>query len=306
MSAQNRTAEFLSCVASARPNSHAFSTESLIQLPPAKSDFFKHASQIGKDLNTTVQKLERLAQLAKRKTLFDDRPVEISELTYIIKQDIAHLNLSISELGKNSKLLKGKRKQTAEHHENVIVLLQSKLANTSIGFKDILEIRTKNMKESRSRTEQFISDNAAAAIKPNSSPLYRSRANTPQPRPNNDLLDLDAMESRIETPPLGQFQQMQLVEQQNTYIDQRASAIENIESTIAELGGIFTQLAQMVSEQRDVVQRIDATTDDIATNVSSAQKELLKYYARVTSNRWLMVKIFGILIIFFLLWVLVS
>jgi syntaxin 5 len=52
--------------------------------------------------------------------------------------------------------------------------------------------------------------------------------------------------------------------------------------------------------------RIDANTDDVVTNVGGAQRELLKYYARVTSNRWLMIKIFGVLIIFFLLWVLVS
>lgn len=35
-----------------------------------------------------------------------------------------------------------------------------------------------------------------------------------------------------------------------------------------------------------------------ARNVSGAQRELLKYYASVTSNRWLMLKIFGVLIIF--------
>ena len=34
------------------------------------------------------------------------------------------------------------------------------------------------------------------------------------------------------------------------------------------------------------------------SNVSGAQRELLKYYASVSSNRWLMVKIFGVLIIF--------
>ncbi len=33
-------------------------------------------------------------------------------------------------------------------------------------------------------------------------------------------------------------------------------------------------------------------------NVSGAQRELLKYYASVTSNRWLILKIFGVLIIF--------
>lgn len=53
----------------------------------------------------------------------------------------------------------------------------------------------------------------------------------------------------------------------------------------------------MVAEQRETVQRIDADTTDIADNISGAQRELLKYYASISSNRWLMIKIFGALII---------
>jgi hypothetical protein len=54
----------------------------------------------------------------------------------------------------------------------------------------------------------------------------------------------------------------------------------------------------MVAEQRETVQRIDADTLDIASNVSGAQRELLKYWGSVSSNRWLMVKLFGVLIVF--------
>lgn len=54
----------------------------------------------------------------------------------------------------------------------------------------------------------------------------------------------------------------------------------------------------MVAEQRETVQRIDADTVDIAANVSGAQRELLKYYASISSNRWLMLKVFGVLIVF--------
>jgi hypothetical protein len=85
---------------------------------------------------------------------------------------------------------------------------------------------------------------------------------------------------------------------QDSYIQSRSTAIESIESTIAELGQIFTQLATMVAEQRETVQRIDADTIDIASNVSGAQRELLKYYASISSNRWLMLKVFGVLIVF--------
>ena len=54
----------------------------------------------------------------------------------------------------------------------------------------------------------------------------------------------------------------------------------------------------MVAEQRETVQRIDADTMDIAANVGGAQRELLKYYASISSNRWLMLKVFGVLIVF--------
>lgn len=50
---------------------------------------------------------------------------------------------------------------------------------------------------------------------------------------------------------------------QDNYITTRSTAIETIESTIAELGTIFSQLASMVAEQRETVQRIDADTTDI-------------------------------------------
>lgn len=54
----------------------------------------------------------------------------------------------------------------------------------------------------------------------------------------------------------------------------------------------------MVAEQRETVQRIDADTLDIASNVMDGQRELLKYFGNMASNRWLMLKVFGVLIVF--------
>lgn len=288
------------------------------------------ASGIGKDISSTTIKLGKLAQLAKRKTLFDDRPVEISELTYIIKQDIASINKQIAALqsyvkqrnAQGSKSAEGK--QIDEHNHNVVMLLQSKLANTSMSFKDVLEVRTQNMKESKDRTEQFMYSAASAANQaPSNSVLFNQRQQDPmgdgspsrkfdkgkgRAHQNGDVLalDLGSAEEGVSTQNGGAFMQMQLIEQQDSYIQSRSTAIESIESTIAELGSIFTQLANMVAEQRETVQRIDADTMDIASNVSGAQRELLKYYASISSNRWLMLKVFGVLIVFFLVFILVS
>ncbi|KAL9108706.1 MAG: hypothetical protein Q9227_006502 [Pyrenula ochraceoflavens] len=51
----------------------------------------------------------------------------------------------------------------------------------------------------------------------------------------------------------------------------------------------------MVQEQGDMIQRIDANTEDVVDNVEGAQRELLKYWSRVSGNRWLVAKMFGVL-----------
>lgn len=71
------------------------------------------------------------------------------ELTYIIKQDIANLNKQIASLqtyvkqrGAQGGSKTHESKLIEEHQHNVVMLLQSKLADISMTFKDVLEIRT--------------------------------------------------------------------------------------------------------------------------------------------------------------------
>ncbi|KAG5664273.1 hypothetical protein KAF25_008007 [Fusarium avenaceum] len=270
--------------------------------PQRRSDFARNAAQIGRGISATMAKLEKLAQLAKRRTLFDDRPVEINELTFVIKQDLSSLNQQIGALQTLTKQQHPKADQEGEHNKNVVYLLQGKLTDVSVNFKDVLEARTKNIQASRSRTENFISSvsqHTQPSIQQSASPLYGTPArNSPAPG-GQDTLSLN---------PVGDQQLLMMEEAQpsNTYIQQRGEAIEAIEKTIGELGSIFGQLATMVSEQSEMIQRIDANTEDVVDNVEGAQRELLKYWNRVSSNRWLIAKMFGVLMIFFLLWVLVS
>ncbi|KAL4773765.1 t-SNARE [Aspergillus nidulans var. acristatus] len=285
-----------------------------------RSEFARRAAEIGRGITATTAKLRRLAELAKRKTLFDDRPVEISELTYVIKQDLASLNQQIASLqaltlSQHPKSNRSKTDQEGEHNDNVVVMLQGKLADVGANFKDVLEVRTKNIQASRSRTENFVSSvssKSQAALDPqrSDSPLYPSGRRTPQPGGSSDLLTLEPSNpSPLGRPSMQSDQQLLMMEEaesSNSYIQSRGEAIDAIERTINELGGIFGQLAQMVSEQSEMIQRIDANTEDVVDNVQGAQRELMKYWTRVSGNRWLIAKMFGVLMIFFLLWVLIS
>lgn len=206
-------------------------------------------------------------------------------------------------------------------------MLQGKLADVGANFKEVLEVRTKNIQASRSRTENFVSSvssrsQTAVDQQRSDSPLYNAaRSRSPQPgfqqQPgSSDLLTLEPppSSSSSSTMPFGQTgsgaaaagggqsEQLLMMEEgqpssSNTYVQARGEAIDAIERTINELGGIFGQLATMVSEQSEMIQRIDANTEDVVDNVSGAQRELLKYWSRVQGNRWLIAKMFGVLMV---------
>lgn len=94
--------------------------------------------------------------MAKTKSLFDDQPAEIQELTYIIKGDLGSLNQQIARLQEISKSQRRSTngKHLLSHSSNMVLALQAKLANMSTDFKQILEVRTENMKQQKTRRDQ--------------------------------------------------------------------------------------------------------------------------------------------------------
>ncbi|XP_015927610.1 syntaxin-5 [Parasteatoda tepidariorum] len=261
--------------------------------------FMQVAKQIGKDISSTFTKLEKLTLLAKKKTLFDDRPLEIQELTYIIKQDINNLNKQIAQLQEVSKgrnYNNGKHMQS--HSNSVVIALQSKLASMSNDFKEVLEVRTENLKHQKNRRDQFTEGGVSAtlpasAISGHSGSVLLSDDHASR---GDVSINMGSAQDHFQ-------QQMQLIDEQDSYIQSRADTMQNIEATIVELGSIFQQLAHMVKEQEEQVMRIDSNVEQSYLNVEAAHSEILKYFESVTSNRWLMLKIFAVLIIFFIIFV---
>ncbi|TPX67163.1 hypothetical protein CcCBS67573_g07585 [Chytriomyces confervae] len=386
MTIKERTNEFHACCESLSQRSNS-SAKLLNQQSHqnAKTEFAKAASLIAREINATMAKLHSLTLLAKKKTLFDDRPNEINELVQGIKQDINKVNRQIS-------LLQQHQRQTAlsmqlkEHSSNVITSLQTKLASTSSEFKNILEIRTQNMKDQKNRRDQYSFAPMSGSSTPQpQKPGYPVQNVTPQPSPfanpspannnsgplfgaipssnlasaplfagdtssssssslfstsatsaanyssplynpdrkshlaDNDSMQPDGLRNRggvtgngsDSVIDMGGFQQQQLVQGNNNaatmeYIESRGQAIESIESTIAELGQIYSQFTQILSQQREMVQRIDVNVMDTEVNVSNAHGELAKYLERLQGNRWLMIQVFGILVVFFMLFVVIS
>ncbi|XP_026489475.1 syntaxin-5 [Vanessa tameamea] len=283
MAARDRTQEFASTVRSLQGRTLArpiVKDERKAAVLATYSQFMSMAKVISKNITSTYAKLEKLAMLAKKKSLFDDRPMEIYELTYIIKGDLSSLNQQIARL---DEMPRG-RKSMYNHSSSVVIALQSRLASMSNQFKQVLEVRSENLKHQNNRREQFSS----------SAPLVKETPSLLQP----DEVSIDLGEtSSLQT------QQLALRDDTDSYVQQRAETMHNIESTIVELGGIFQQLAHMVKEQDEAIGRIDANIHDAEMNVEAGHREIMKYFQNITGNRALMFKIFGVLIFFFIFFV---
>lgn len=278
---------------------------------PIQSEFKKKASRISLGIHQTSQKLSRLAKLAKRTSVFDDPTMEIQELTAVIKKDITALNSAAVELQllSNSQNEGSLSSDSTAHSTTVIDNLKNSLMSTTKEFKEVLTMRTENLKSHENRRQLF----SAAASKESSNPFIRQRplatraaataALSPPPwASGTDSASQSRNQADGESQPLLQQQQNQQQQQvaslQDGYMQSRAQALHSVESTIHELGNIFTQLATMVTQQGELAIRIDESMDDTLTNVEGAQGQLVRYLNSISSNRWLMIKIFFTLVLF--------
>ncbi|KAJ8442370.1 hypothetical protein Cgig2_018626 [Carnegiea gigantea] len=279
-----------------------------------QSEFNKRASKIGYGIHQTSQKLAKLAKLAKRTSVFDDPTLEIQELTAVIKQDITALNAAVVDLQLlcNTQNESGNiSSDTTSHSTTVVDNLKNRLMTATKEFKEVLTMRTENLKVHESRRQLF----SSTASKESTNPFVRQRplaaksasGGSPAPPPPwaNGASSSSSLFPRKqadgESQPLLQQQsqqQQQMVPAQDTYMQSRAEALQNVESTIHELSNIFTQLATMVSQQGEIAIRIDENMEETLANVEGAQSQLVRYLNSISSNRWLMIKIFFVLIVF--------
>ena len=91
---KDRTNEFLTICRSIGTSPQVQGNSRLRQ----KSAFTKKCKLVGADITKTWGKLERLTQLCKSTTLFNDKPVEIQELTYIIKQEMDEMRFAFKNI----------------------------------------------------------------------------------------------------------------------------------------------------------------------------------------------------------------
>jgi len=288
-----------------------------------KSLFHQRASQVGHAIHSTSQKLERLAQLAKRSGAFDDSSQEINTISFAVKEDIKELNTAIAELQRLAlHEREQKTKQSTQHSETIVESLKGRLMDATRAFKDVLSERKENVKNNERRRSMF-GGSGSSSIQQQQMGGGGFAAGTGRfasvsaAATTGSFMNVGARSSEQQQQQQGgggnfshmnpiAFNQNQVAiyqDQDQNYATSRADAMQNVERTITELGGIFQQLATMVNEQGEMAIRIDENVEDVVANVDQAQGELLKYLNYISNNRWLAMKVFGVLMAFLMFFI---
>jgi syntaxin 5 len=154
------------------------------------------------------------------------------------------------------------------------------------------------------------SDGSSSVSSRQHSALPRPGVVTSMPHSEQDADDSSMSSAMIPLIPEGsqrrhqqqQQQQMQLIPDQS-YLESRTSAMQDVESHIVELGTIFNRLATMLQDQRELVENVHDNVEDAEQNVHRGQLALMATLRSLQSNRMLAAKVSGVLVLFMLFFV---
>lgn len=269
-----------------------------------------------------------VAPVAKQRSLFNDPATEINELTYVIKTDLSTLHNELEVLHKwvishrdGASDASGSggppSKHEARNSTAIVDNLKQQLMTTTKSFQEVLQVRTTNLKEQNQRRKQFEAGAGGATGSSSSSSLsatgnaaVRKRGGNPFDALMNQAASHKATmvsgdneattEDALVGPDLLQSQSLLVAAplEQDDYLTSRAQAVENIESTIVELGEMYKRLVHIVGMQEEITLRIDANMDDALEHMDKGHHQLLTYYESISGNRWLILKVFAVLLAF--------
>lgn len=278
-----------SSLPSAAPNNNSGGGGGTLNSSNEVRTFNRFAQAFSKDIGNVSDSIMRLTKLTHRQNVFDDQSTEISGLTQMVKTSLQRLHADLDTLEELKRRALNSQKTTSarsnvfgssdevslrtsqRHTDTVVETLKSRLARTGQEFRSTLQNQSHHMKQNASRRHLFTS------------------ADRPQ-----------TFESALFQDQEQHAQQQQLVSGTGNvqYYRQRAEAVSEIESAVAEVGELFNDFTRLVHEQDEVILRIDADVDQALNNVNAGSNELMRYLGNLSSNRGLILKVFAMLFFF--------
>jgi len=331
MPCRDRTDDFFALLDECRklhtavdPNASAgLATQRTVHHTPANG-FTKQATKAKDSLRTIDRNLDKLRHLIKKNSVFDDPTVEIESISSEVQHDISALQRSIEHLQREG--------GCSAHSQGVITALRTQMVTATQDLGSILQTRQQRVVAQAAHREHFssvgtlsandITREAAAPLFGQHAPMFEQAQEAPgglRKRAGgstmlgsgsgvfaNGSLDEDeesGAECVLTMPSATEMHdQMQLRRRGD---QSRLAAAEGVERMIKELGSTFQQMAGLVSQQGELVQSIDNNVDGAMADVEQGESNLTKYFDNISSDRAMVLKVLGAMLVFGLLFLVI-
>ncbi|KAL0213250.1 hypothetical protein RCL1_006876 [Eukaryota sp. TZLM3-RCL] len=256
---------------------------SLSPLPPIsppkpsqnQSRFASLAAVIAGNLSKIGVQLEQMTELVRTQNSLGDSnlTLDVQKCSQSIKQNMATVSEQMKQLSDFSQSTKPSQEE--QHKQGVISHLNKKFRETSSTYRDTLELQSRTLVAQQSRRDRFI---GTQSVRP--PPIALSFEDTEPPTQNHQLMS----QTQVST--------------STDLMASRREAVQSIESHLAELAQLFSTFNNVLAEQQDAIIHIEQNVDEAYANVEGAHRHIERIWKRASNDRALLLKIFGLIAIF--------
>ena len=226
--------------------------------------------------------INQLSSISKKSSSFNNSHIKISTSTMEIKKSLIEIETEISDI-KSKELTNTKiNKFSKLLLQNSLDILNSKISDLSMKFKKLLELQATKIKQIEER--KIILNPSSKRNMNNSFNEYATDFSG-----NNNYNEDDVLLEVKE-------QQQTFAQKESQYYQNRLKEVQLIEKTMSEIQGMMNRLSQMTYEHSFMIENISRNTDIALDHVEKGEKEVKKILENVKNNRWLLIRIFMIII----------
>jgi syntaxin 5 len=272
----NEFADILGHLSGTKTDCYKNQREEPQQADTAQSGVNKMATEISDHVDVTAVRVAELKKQVKSTALFNDKTSTIQELFFYIQEDLKGLEIKIAKFEDHVKHAQA-RQVHQDHSVNMVGILRMRLGEVTKDAKVAHEEWTLSMQRQQNRKQML---------------------STPRPIGRN----IEKSGRTLEDVDGGHLRQRTMTVSQTSI--SRMEAVQQVQRRVAELGQMFTHASTFVQQQEDMIARIDDELVQTQEYIDQGEQELLKYWHRLSSNRQLIFKVFGILMVFVVFFVL--
>lgn len=233
------------------------------------TDFFNHSKEINMRLQSTMAFIGELDELVNNENILNENNPRIQTLINQLQEQLKFIQNEIDKL-ENMPSTNGQAKSLAQS-------LKRNLLGITKTFQNLVKVSSDKMKTTYEQRKKI----GYVHSQPSQ---FQTVYN------NNDEIEF----------PIDQYSQ---VEMEN--LNERASLVQGVEQQTTAILKMFTDLSQIIADSNYSIVRIDDNTLEALNNMKAGQSQMEKYAEKVKNNKWFILKIFAVLFVFALIFILI-